>query len=92
MSNYKFVPVPAGFYALWRTEAAPGYGRTIITAWQIDAEETYVSWTSALPEGDTSIPMEAILCPDGTVQEIDSGRFWKDVGAWLEFQPMLLAA
>lgn len=84
MTNYKFVPAPAGTYALWRTGIKPGYGRTIITAWQIDAEEISVSWTKALVEGENSVNVEAILCPDGSVQQVDSGEFWPSVAAWLD--------
>lgn len=83
MTDFHFVPAAAGYYALWRSDVAPGYGRTIITAWQIDtAPVTHVSGTSALIEGDNGTPIEAILCPDGTVQAVDSGDFWPDIVAW----------
>jgi hypothetical protein len=87
MSDFHFVPAATGFYALWQTDFAPGYGRTIITGWQIDTVITHVNYTRALIEGDNTMNVEAILCPDGSVQQVDGGVFWRDVAHWLADVP-----
>lgn len=88
MTDFHFVPAASGYYALWQTDFAPGYGRTVITGWQIDTTPaTHVRSTAALIEGDNTVNVEAILCPDGSVQEIDSGTFWPDIAGWLESAP-----
>lgn len=88
MTDFHFVPAAAGYYALWQTECAPGFGRTIITGWQIDTTPTtHVRSTAPLIEGDNTMNIEAILCPDGSVQQVDGGEFWPDVASWLDNAP-----
>lgn len=82
MSSLQIIPAAAGYYALWRLDMEPGYGRSPIIGWYLDIDEGLLGATYPVIEGAVSARVEAILCPDGTVNESDSGKFFESLDEW----------
>lgn len=83
MPEIQIIPAAAGYYGLWRAPVECGYGRSPVTAWQIDIDEGRVAWIHPVVEGMAYNDVAAILCPDGTVNQSDGGEFWPSIEEWL---------
>ncbi|MGN8119317.1 hypothetical protein [Labrys sp. 22185] len=69
-------------------ESARRFGRSPVIAWQIVLDdEGLANWSEPVVEGVICSAAYAILCPDGTVQETDSGIYYDKVEAWLDTLP-----
>ncbi len=71
------IPAAAGYFGLWRADNDRGYGRSPIVAWQLDGDGT-----TPLIEGGYGPRVEAILCPDRTVNAADGGDWWETITDW----------
>lgn len=87
MPEIQIIPAAAGYYGLWRAPVECGYGRSPLTAWQVDIDEGHVAWSHPIVEGMGYNDVEAILCPDGSVNQADGGEFWRSIDEWLAFKP-----
>ena len=72
------IPAPAGYFGLWRIDAQQ-YGRSPIIAWSITEDGCAWPWI----DGEQGTDIDAILCPDGTVNQHRGGVFWKNVATWM---------
>lgn len=82
----QIIPAAAGYYALWRyLDDGRRVGRAPITSWQVDTNgeggEVRSSWP--ITDGESGIAIEAILCPDGTVNESGGGLYWETLPDWI---------
>lgn len=83
MANFQIIPAAAGYYALCSLSETEGYARFPIIGWQVDVTPGGIDRCHALTAGKGDHDIEAILCPDGTVNQMDGGEFWPTVKAWL---------
>lgn len=78
------IPAAAGYYALWRADNDRGYGRAPVAAWRVDTnEDDDVAFTAPVIDGEPGPKVEAILCPDRTVNEVDGGDWWETITDWV---------
>lgn len=80
----QIIAAAAGFYVVWPApDTVRGFGRSPITAWQIILDdEGLAGWSEPVVEGVICSERYAILCPDGTVQESDSGVYYDTLEDW----------
>lgn len=82
----QIIPAAAGYYALWQYgDGERRIGRSPITSWQVDTYgeggEVRSSWP--ILDGESGVAVEAILCPDGTVNESGTGMYWDTLADWI---------
>jgi hypothetical protein len=81
----QIIAAAAGYYVIWPAPGSVrGFGRSPVTAWQITLEdEGMAGWSEPVVEGVICSERYAILCPDGTVQESDTGVYHDTLDDWV---------
>ncbi|MDT3382327.1 hypothetical protein ACETRX_35635 [Labrys portucalensis] len=90
----RVIAAAAGYYVIWPQPGnMRGFGRSPVVAWQITLDdEGLASWSEPVAEGVICSEPYAILCPDGTVQESDSGVFHDKIEDWVRTLPRKITA
>lgn len=77
MSDSHIIPAAAGYYTLCYLTESQGYSRFPIVAWNYLDDFTY-----PITAGEIAENIRFILCPDGSVSDLDQGVTWHSVDAW----------
>lgn len=77
LTTDQVIPAAAGYYTLTFNTETQAYYRFPIVGWFYDVDATYPIVAGGTVEG-----IEYVLCPDGSVNDLETGYSWQSADDW----------